>query len=124
MEERRQHLRLSKSFVISYLLSNEILKAGGRSRNISEAGICLPLARRLDVGAVLDIEIRAADEKKPLTVQGEVIWVAARQDARFPFEAGIRFLKIDPATKTEIRGLVRQFVAEKGPDTLRWMEGA
>jgi len=124
MAEHRQHIRLGKSLVVTYLLSTEILKGKGKSRNISEGGLCLPLLRRLEAGTLLDLEIKVADDQKPLLARGEVAWVQGRQDSRLPFEAGIKFIKIDPVTKRELRQIIDKFIAVEGPGQVSWLEGS
>jgi hypothetical protein len=108
MDERRKEVRLDKFLSISYRISKGLLRSSSRSRNVSQAGICLPVFQHLDPGVILDMEINVQEYEKPILASGEIIWIKANPGNRqYPFEAGIRILNIDSLGKNEIKKILK-----------------
>jgi c-di-GMP-binding flagellar brake protein YcgR len=109
MDERRKEIRLDKFLSISYRISKGLLKSSARSRNVSQGGICLPVFQWLDPGLMLDMEIKVQEYEKPILASGEVIWIKANPgNKQYPFEAGIRILKIASLGKNEIKKILEK----------------
>jgi c-di-GMP-binding flagellar brake protein YcgR len=96
MENRRQHIRVSKSLEVKYRILNGFLRSGSRSTDVSKGGICLPIIQRLDSGTTLELEICLGEMTKSIEAIGEVVWLSHRKGGQFPFEVGIKFIKIAP----------------------------
>lgn len=99
MEERRQHLRLSKSFSITYQPQTQLMRPTCQSKNISLSGISLGVYHRLQPGSIIKIWIELKDYKKPIIATGQVIWLKDIPDPAFPYQVGIKFTKIDSSEK-------------------------
>lgn len=118
MAEQRQHTRISKSLVISYRPANQFLGSGGRSKNISGGGICLPLVQKLEPHVILKIGFSFSNDDKPMEAMGEVVWVKKREDTQFPFEAGIKFINIKPADRDKILDVV----SKEANSEVKWLD--
>jgi c-di-GMP-binding flagellar brake protein YcgR len=103
MQERRQHIRISKFLTISYEVLDQFIKGGSRSKNISGGGLCMPLIQRLKPGTLLKLEIRLVEFSKPIVATGKVIWLSEKREAQFPFIGGVEFVKIDLGDLNRIR---------------------
>ncbi|MDP1853738.1 MAG: PilZ domain-containing protein [Candidatus Omnitrophota bacterium] len=111
---RRRHKRLvnlSNVIGIRYRCGLRIGKRDALSvENISGGGIRLCLAEKLKVGTRLSIEIRLLGEKESLPAKGEVAWVYESETKNHPnlcFDAGIRFIEIDPFSVYKIYNYFR-----------------
>jgi len=113
VEERRHYLRIGRWAAISYTTRSAQFKSGSRASNISEGGICFPTVGRFDPGTVLDMEIRLEETQAPIRAMAEVIWSKAREDSRYPFEAGLRFVDIDAGLQDKIRKLVEEILKNR-----------
>jgi len=118
MQEQRQYIRLSKSLVVGYKIKGQFLSSGGRSKNISAGGICLPIFQMLNLGTILDLEVHLKEFEKPIKVTGEIIWITKREDVRLPFEAGIKFIKIDPSERNKIF----YYISHDDQADIKWIE--
>ncbi len=112
MPENRQFLRLSKSLMVSYLPVKQLFRGGTRTTNISTGGICLPFFQRLELHSILDLEISLSTEERPIKATGEIVWIKTRNDVKFPFEVGIKFIKIEAS----LRDKLEKFIAKEGND--------
>ncbi len=117
MQENRQNVRLGKSLMVSYLPVKQLLRGGARSVNISMGGICLPSFKWLEIHTILDLEIFLAADVKPIKATGEVKWIKKRNDVKFPFEIGVRFIKIEPSLQDKLA----EFILKGGNEEVDWV---
>jgi len=108
MKERRQKVRINESLSVSYQVVKSFRMVTSRSQDISEIGIRLPILQHLQPEVKLDMEISLDDSKESIKAIGEVIWSKKSEDLRFPFVAGIRFLKLDSDSLERLRAFIKQ----------------
>lgn len=77
----------------------------------------MPIVQRLEPGTLLELEINFVELDKPIPVIGEIVWLKERKDVQFPFEIGIKFVKIDPAGRKEIMNIFK-----KEPTEIKWID--
>jgi c-di-GMP-binding flagellar brake protein YcgR len=122
-EERRFTVRLSNSVVVSYYVaSDKFLKSSSRSSNVSQSGIRLSLSQGLDKDTIWDFEINFDEFPKSILVTGQVIWVRRVNNPRFPFEVGIKFLKVGEQEKAKIKQVIMQLAQDQGYGHIKWLE--
>jgi c-di-GMP-binding flagellar brake protein YcgR len=122
MDERRHLVRVGKMAEINYSIADAYLKSGTRSKNISSEGMCLPMIQRLEPGTVLDIEIKLAQDKQPIRAVAQVVWLNPRDDHRYPFEAGVKFIEINETEKAKIKEVLSRSGFPENDSDVRWME--
>ena len=119
MKEKRRHIRIDADLEVTYRIVKDYARNRARSIDISKGGIRLPSYRKLQPGTILQLEIHTALSVKPLAMNGGVVWAKEREDAKFPFEMGIKFIKILPA---DLRILYRICgEQEPGKNTIPWI---
>jgi Tfp pilus assembly protein PilZ len=96
MENLRKYPRVDKSLDISYQRLRDFTRTSSRSKNISEAGIRLPVFQRFEAGTSLKLVINFQDYAKPVEAIGEVVWFKESGERQYPFEIGIKFVQIKP----------------------------
>lgn len=89
MSENRKAVRLNASLEVSFRKLKALMRSGGRIKNISETGICMPLTQQFEVGSALEMEIRSMHFKSPVKAVVKVAWVKQTNNPKFPFEAGL-----------------------------------
>jgi len=118
MQEHRQYIRINRSLVVSYRLINQLIGIGILSKNVSGGGICLPVFQRLEPHAILELDIHLSDSVKLAKIIGEVIWIRERDDVQFPFEIGIKFIKINPS----VRDKISDFISKHNHEEIQWID--
>jgi c-di-GMP-binding flagellar brake protein YcgR len=118
VEERRQYIRIKRSVVVSYRIVKQFLGSGSRTKDICAGGICLPVFQMLEPHTILDLEISLPDSINPIKATAEIVWVGKREDAQFPFEAGMKFLKIDLSGRDKIFN----YVTRESQKEIKWIE--
>jgi len=117
-KETRRHIRFDADLEVTYRVVKDYARIWSRSIDISKGGIRLPSAHKLPVGTVLQMEIHTALSIKPLAISGCVVWMNERNAARFPFEMGIKFVKILPS---DLRVLYRICGEQEAKNSIRWI---
>jgi|GEM_PF-1903809 len=117
-KETRRHIRINADLEVTYRIVKDYARRWARSIDISKGGIRLPSAQKLPVGAILQLEIHTVLSIKPLAISGCVVWVNERNDASFPFEMGIKFIKILPS---DLRVLYRICGEQEAKNSIRWI---
>ena len=107
-EEKRQHLRLDYSRLISftqYDSDNQMGIPGGMAaiKDLSESGILLQTAEAFALGNMLDLDI-AFEEDKIIRAQGEVVHTRKTEEGLY--YAGIKFTKIDESDLVYLKSFV------------------
>ncbi len=108
--QRRQFFRVALGMAPA---AARLLQSGAEERpvklllrDVSAGGLGFVSDRALKVGDRLEVEL-SLNGGQPFPAQVEVVWVRTRLSpdgpvARFPFEAGARFVGIDPARQEAI----------------------
>lgn len=99
MDKQRQYLRVGKSLQISYRVSKQLLGSASRSTDISPGGIRMPIHQQLQPGTILELQISSPEIEKPIIAIGEIVWLKPKRESGYPFETGIKFIKITPIHK-------------------------
>lgn len=107
MQEQRQSVRLIKPLLVSYQKLTDYMRSPSRSKDISDTGICLLVFHSLEVGTTLKLSIDFKDNSTPTTAIGEVVWLKRRNNAEYPFEAGIKFVEINAANRRKISDYIK-----------------
>ena len=79
----------------------------------------MPSNQKLPLGTILQLEIHTALSVKPLTMSGGVVWVHEQDDGKYPFEMGIKFIKILPDDLRVLSHICGAQMEEK--NTIRWI---
>lgn len=115
MEERRYHVRINESLSVSYQVLKDFLRPSSHSVDISEGGIRLSVYQRLEQGCALKIWVHTSNSVTPIMALGEVVWSRQKSDARYPFELGIKFIKVDPTELKKLSGYIKKLSPEEKP---------
>ena len=112
--ERRAHIRIGKSLVVTYAVIDVEEAFEASLSNVSGGGMRLPLKNKLVPGTRLKIKLELLKEKKRIQLEGRVIWVRpSREDNNFPYEAGVEFINIDFAKRTMLSNFIQYLNRER-----------
>ena len=107
--ERRRAPRYRVNWSVRYeRLESPPTHGGGHTRDVSQTGAGLTLREKLPIGSLIRVEVLSPQEKNPLQMTAEVIWLkevapagegagSARQ-----FFVGIRFHRLNPQIEQRI----------------------
>ncbi len=103
MEEKRKFYRFysevnTKCGVMSRL---EPL-VSTHTENISGGGMCIPVNKKINEYAILDLELNLPNDFVPVFAIGEVVWLAKDDRRKGGFKAGIEFKAIDDYDRSRI----------------------
>jgi len=99
-KERRKHVRFQKSFDVIYILGKHPhLKSKCSIMDISEGGMKILIAQKVEKGALMNLVLDLGDgSSSPTEVEGEIMWSEESKDSdplgRRMFYSGIKFLAI------------------------------
>ena len=102
MRQIRRHARINASLPVKYWLLKTLLGHSCHTKNISESGICLPVANRFETGRKLMLNIDLPNSQEALQIVGEIKWLREVGGIQAPFEAGIQFSQINPSAQQQI----------------------
>jgi hypothetical protein len=120
MGNRRTGIRASSTLSVSFHEVDSDFLDGSSGKNISEAGICIPLTHKLPVGSSLEIEIRSLDFEARVKAIARIAWVAPRE-GEYPFEAGLEFLNLGPLDREAIQYYIAHSAERGGTQGIRWI---
>lgn len=121
MTEQRRYTRLSESLMISHRLLKGAYRTGSRSNDISEGGMSFPAYRSIEPGTNLELEIHIPESKKPIVAVGEVVWLRKREDVRYPFLVGVKFIKIDILDRRSLHNYIRNISRNDTSTDVQWL---
>ena len=121
-KESRAHLRIDEKFSVSYHLLKMPHSVSSQAANISETGLRLPVLHKFSPGTHIELEITVQGLSRAVVAVAEVIWCRERKDIRFPYEAGMRFIKIDSSDCNKLRQYIQVIYEEKKRDDVGWIE--
>lgn len=108
MDENRQFIRIDKSLSVNFEVFKEPVPSKSRSKDISEGGIRLPLSKRLSHGTILKLWIYLEETREPVVALGEVVWVTVRDDKDYPYETGVKFIKIEQLDRSRLYNYINK----------------
>ena len=124
MKERREYIRLSESLKIFYkvLDSQGASRKGSFTEDLSGGGIRFAVNHHLEIGSCIELSLYLLDEKEPVVAQGEVMWLRERDDIKFPYIVGIKFVDIKPFERGKILNYIRQRIVDNKPSEINWLD--
>lgn len=89
-------------------------EAGGSStvsvntENIGMGGVCVLLAKGLDIFSAVELDLALEDGKSPLHAKGTVVWVVQRKEFRKSpnFDTGVEFADLSAEDKARIEAVI------------------
>lgn len=107
--ERREYIRIGTELLVSYtVLNTKVENKGVVTRNVSGAGIRLPLKEKCKIGTLIKINLKFPDEKKTVSFDAKVVWITpSNKNKIYPYEAGAAFVNIDFLKRTKISNYVQ-----------------
>lgn len=114
MIEKREYWRKDISLNVKYAIPRAGIAGEAKSDNITETGIHLSVNEKVEIGAILELDIEIPRSALPISVLAEVIWVKAitiagdgKKDDDFKakveyYEAGLKFARIDASDRGKI----------------------
>lgn len=122
MEKERKYRRLTESLEINY----RIITARGSVQtpitDISEGGMRFPVIQKFVPGVFLELDIQLKKKEEPIKAVGEVVWRKDIANPRFPFEVGVKFVKISLNDKTRIFSYIQNKFSKKSAAEIGWIE--
>lgn len=120
MENKRKTIRVSATLEVSFREVAGALPGGLRCKNISEAGICIPLIQ-IPTGSFLEIEIRSDKFKSSVQATARIAWIIERDGGKFPYEAGLEFVNLRPIERGILHDYIDQSTAQGEGQEIRWI---
>ena len=123
MSEQRKNIRIDEQLRVTYqVIYPPDGHGGSSSKNISEGGICLPTQQRLQAGMILELSIHITEDANPIVATGEVIWLRDKEESRFPYSMGLKFVKIDPADRDKVFEYIRKKTKSNKNANIGWID--
>jgi hypothetical protein len=96
MVEKRRFVRVDTQLLTRCRMNeNNALAFEGLTKNISENGVRLVMSERIEVGAVLKLEINMPFDTLPIVAKGRVVWVGKKPESiRDEIELGIELIEV------------------------------
>lgn len=107
-KERRRFSRITSELFVRYkVLSIQKQQLDGKTRNISEGGICLVTREPVSPGALLAMDIKFPHSDKPVLAVGRAVWCTNSGLGPSPaghqrFDNGIEFVEISDLDRQRI----------------------
>ncbi len=109
--EKRRHPRYSVEFPLDYSRVEEKETYGGMVANVSEGGLLVYLPQRMEIGAVLKIEILYVQGLEFSTIKAiaKIVWSdLAAKESWGEYRYGLQFLQIDEKDFTRLVNLLKE----------------
>lgn len=109
--EKRRHPRYSVEFPLDYCRIEEKEIYGGMVANVSEGGLLVYLPQRMEIGAVLKIEILYVQGLEFNTIKAiaKIVWSdLAAKESWGEYRYGLQFLEIDEKDFARLINLLKE----------------
>lgn len=103
--DKRKEERLNASIQVSYNSYHEFITE--YTKNVSQGGIFINTKRHHEVGQVIELSLVVPEMDKPFKIKGEVIHIKSHNDQNKESGIGVKFLDIDPESRTAIIGFIK-----------------
>jgi len=103
-KERREQQRYEVKLDVNYRHGDTYLFS--RISNVSEFCIFLVTDNLLEKGTIIEMDFPSPGINRPVTVQGEVMWIENSSDGKEP-GMGIKFINLSPKTQKRIKSIIR-----------------
>ncbi len=119
MEDNRKYVRINDDIKIFYQPQKILGMITTVLLNFSEGGMRLPVLHNFQSGMYLRLEFSLAGSMRPIVLRCVVQWVKETKGARFPYEVGVKFIKLDPEDRKTITKYIENF---KNKDEIQWLD--
>ncbi|MBU1112834.1 MAG: PilZ domain-containing protein [Candidatus Omnitrophica bacterium] len=99
---KRKHFRLKEQLSVFRCPVKYLFEHNALSQDISENGICLLAAYRMDIGEKVDLNIYLPESKEPIVAGAEVVRRNETNDPKYPYLMGLKFIRINQEARAEI----------------------
>lgn len=72
------------------------------SKDLSREGLKMNVPTRLLEGSTLSLELDIPDDPKPVKTSGKIVWSSSQNSQEQGFDAGVRFVMMDPVDKFRV----------------------
>lgn len=115
-KERRRHIRFKNKLEVLYAVAKKSkLKNNAYTIDISEGGLKILIAEKLEKGAILEFIIVFPDSGRSAKIEGEVLWSGdfkgVDPSGRRLFYHGIKFLGVEEPQGSSIIDYIRSLPA-------------
>lgn len=114
MDNQRKQIRINKFLTVGYHQLRGFLRSSGHSRDVSITGIRLASFQRFEPKTVLKLQINLRDDFKPVEAVGEVVWLKDTKDRSFPYDIGLKFIKINAGASKKIGDYIKEIIENEG----------
>ena len=112
--ERRKYLRFNAGAKVNVQTKSKGVKKGSSSkiaaitRNLSVEGICFESKKKFVHGADIKLEITLPSYKKPLHLEGKVIWSHAlrKKSKKNMYDTGVKLFTVEKGDESRFIGYV------------------
>ena len=102
-KERRKFKRFDAYMSVRYQTPQPEENRGiALSKDLSREGLKLNSPTQLSKGTTLDLELDIPDDPRPVRVTGKIVWSEALQGKDQGYDAGVRFMMMDPVDKFRV----------------------
>ena len=110
MRERRKYVRSDGLVLANYRIPELQMEGKSSAYDVSGAGVRITVDKKLNSGALVEMEIYLPGDSRPIVAKGEVIWaqkckkktaVSLTPEKEY-FYAGIKFTVIDENNRNRI----------------------
>jgi len=113
-QDRRKSLRFRTLLLVKHASkSNAFTFQVANIQNISRGGLAFFAEQEIKEGSVLQLYVWPTKCKKPVEIQGKVVWCPPDIKKGKISEVGIQFLDLSEEAKLAIQGLEASFLANQ-----------
>lgn len=115
--DQRRFPRVKLKCVVAFRQVGGSSMVSVTTENIGLGGVCVLLAKGLDIFSSVELDLTLDDGKGPLHVKGTVVWVVQRKEFRKgpPFDTGVEFADLSAEDKARIEAVIDKVHPVKKP---------
>jgi hypothetical protein len=105
---QRKFPRFQCTCVVSLRQEGKTSSIPTQTENLGLGGVCVLLAKGLDVFSPVDVEVNLEDGKPPILVSGTIVWVVRRQllKGKPAYDTGIEFAELVPEDRARLEAMI------------------
>ena len=101
-DNQRKHFRLKEQLNVYRCPVKYLFEHNALSEDISEGGICLLTAFKMEIGERIDLNIYLPELKEPIVAGAEVVRRNETNDLMYPYLTGLKFTRISREAREQI----------------------
>ena len=101
-KERRKFKRFDAYMSVRYQVPGSQDQGVALSKDLSREGLKINVPTRLTEGSTLSLELDIPDDPKPVKTSGKIVWSGSQNSQEQGFDAGVRFVMMDPVDKFRV----------------------